>query len=264
VEGIHVIEMKEVTRSFGSLVAVDRVSLSVPGGQILGYLGPNGAGKTTTVRMLTGMIRPDSGSITVSGFDIGKDPLEVKRRIGFVPESGAIYQSLTPMEYLELIGNLYGMDEQAIRRHSEELFVFFQLEKQMHEPMPGFSKGMKQKVVIASALLHNPSVIFLDEPLNGLDANTVLRMKTLLRTLADEGKTIFYCSHILEVVENLCDRVVIIDDGKVVADGSVQKLKEMTERSSLEGVFSKLTHAEDVEELAKAFSQRITGKDSAS
>ncbi len=252
--------MKDLTRRFGSLVAVDHVSLEVPEGQILGYLGPNGAGKTTTVRMLTGMIQPTSGSITVSGFDIEKNPLEVKRRIGFVPESGALYQSLTPVEYLGLTGCLYGMDEADIRKQSGEMFSFFQLEKQKNEPMTGFSKGMKQKVVIASALIHNPSVIFLDEPLNGLDANTVLRMKTLMRTLADEGKTIFYCSHILEVVEHLCDRVVIIDRGAVVADGSVAKLKGMTKRSSLEGVFSKLTHAEDVEELAKAFSRRITGK----
>jgi len=254
-----VIEIRNLTRRFGDLVAVDQITLSIPAGQICGYLGPNGAGKTTTVKMLTGMIQPTAGSASVAGYDVQKEDLEVKRRIGYVPESGALYQSLTPFEYLQFVGRLYGMKDKDIVRRIHEFSDFFGIRDNIDQRMIEFSKGMKQKVVIASAMIHNPQVIFLDEPLNGLDANAALLLKKLLRNLADEGKTIFYCSHILEVVENLCDRVVILDKGRVVADGSVGELKEMTKRSSLEGVFSELTHAEDMGELAKAFSRSITG-----
>ena len=253
------IEIRNLTRRFGDLVAVDQITLSIPAGQICGYLGPNGAGKTTTVKMLTGMIQPTAGSAFVAGYDVQKEDLEVKRRIGYVPESGALYQSLTPFEYLQFVGRLYGMKDEDIVRRIHEFSDFFGIRENIDQRMIEFSKGMKQKVVIASAMIHNPQVIFLDEPLNGLDANAALLLKKLLRNLADEGKTIFYCSHILEVVENLCDRVVILDKGRVVADGSVGELKEMTKRSSLEGVFSELTHAEDMGELAKAFSRSITG-----
>jgi ABC-2 type transport system ATP-binding protein len=252
------IELKNLTRAFGSLMAVDHVNLVIPKGQICGYLGPNGAGKTTTVKMLTGMIKPSSGSAEVAGYNIRTEILEVKRQIGYVPESGALYQSLTPIEYLEVVGRLYEMEEKEMKRRIEEGMHFFQLTDDAHHRMSGFSKGMRQKVLIASALIHNPHVIFLDEPLNGLDANTALLLKELLRNLANEGKTIFYCSHILEVVENLCDRVVILDRGTVVADGSVGALKKMTRRSSLAEVFGKLTHADDQKELARAFSKSIS------
>jgi len=253
------IELKNLTRRFGDLVAVDKVTLSIPGGQICGYLGPNGAGKTTTVKMLTGMIQPTAGTATIAGYDIREESLEVKRRIGVVPESAALYQCLTPFEYLQFVGRLYRMKEETIAKRIVEFCDFFQMGEHIHQRMTGFSRGMKQKVVIAAALIHTPHVIFLDEPLSGLDANAALLLKELLRNLANDGKTIFYCSHILEVVENLCDRVVIIDKGRIVADGSVGDLKQMTKRSSLEGVFSKLTHAEDLGELAKALSKSIAG-----
>jgi ABC-2 type transport system ATP-binding protein len=255
-----VIELKQLTKRFGRLAAVDRVSISIPEGQIFGYLGPNGAGKTTTVKMLTGMMQPTEGTATVAGYDIEMESLEVKRRIGYVPESGALYQSLTPFEYLQFVGRLYGMDDSDIAKRIDEFSQVFQIEDHIHQRMTGFSRGMKQKVLIESALIHNPQVIFLDEPLSGLDANTALLLKKLLKHLADEKKTIFYCSHILEVVENLCDRVVIIDKGLIVADGSVDDLKNLTKQSSLEGVFSQITHTEDVAELAKVFSKSITEK----
>ncbi len=253
------VRLKNLTRRFGDLVAVDNVTLSIPAGQICGYLGPNGAGKTTTVKMLTGMIQPTAGTATIAGHDISEESLEVKRRIGVVPESGALYQCLTPFEYLQFVGRLYRMEEETIATRIAEFCDFFQMGERIHQRMTGFSRGMKQKVVIAAALIHTPHVIFLDEPLSGLDANAALLLKELLRNLANEGKTIFYCSHILEVVENLCDRVVIIDKGRIVADGSVGDLKQMTKRSSLEGVFSKLTHAEDLGELAKVLSKSIAG-----
>ena len=252
------IKLDGLTRTFGELTAVDHVSFEVPEGQIFGYLGPNGAGKTTTVKMLTGLLTPTEGSACVSGFDVVTQSLEVKRRIGYVPESGALYQSLTPFEYLSFTGKLYGMENDEIAERIEEVGRFFKLEERLHDRMNEFSKGMRQKIVIASALLHDPDVMVMDEPLSGLDANTALMLKELLRNLADDGKTIFYCSHILEVVENLCDRVVIINGGKVIADGSVGELKALNRKQSLEDVFNQLTVDEDLGELVKAFSRKLS------
>jgi ABC-2 type transport system ATP-binding protein len=252
------IRIQNLTRSFGSRTAVDHISFSVSKGEICGYLGPNGAGKTTTVKMLTCMIPPSSGSAEVAGFNVIENSIEVKKRIGYVPESGALYQSLTPLEYLQFVGRLYHMDEPDLLNRIHDFAAFFSLDKHLHEPMHSFSKGMKQKVVILSAVLHNPEVILLDEPLNGLDANAALLLKQLLRHLAEQGKTILYCSHILEVVEHLCDRIIILDEGKIIADGSVQNLKTMTRQASLEGVFSQLTSEEDTAALAKALSKKIS------
>lgn len=251
------IRLDALTRRFGDLTAVDAVTLSIPPGQICGYLGPNGAGKTTTVKMLTGLMPPSGGTATVAGFDVAARPLEVKRRIGVVPESGALYQSLTPQEYLGFVGRLHHLDDALLDARITEFLDFFQLTDHRRERMTSFSKGMRQKVVIAAALLHDPDVLFLDEPLNGLDANAALLLKRLLQNLAKEGKTIFYCSHILDVVENLCDRVVILSQGRVVADGSVGELKAMTQRPSLEAVFSALTQSGDLDALADTFSRRM-------
>ena len=255
---IPMIELQNLKRNFGNRTAVDGVSFSVPDGQICGYLGPNGAGKTTTVKMLTGMIPPTSGTARISGYDVLENPIEVKNRIGYVPESGALYQSLTPLEYLQFTGRLYHMDEKELVNRIHDLAVFFKLDEHLHETMQSFSKGMKQKVVILSAVLHNPEVILLDEPLNGLDAGSAMLLKKLLRHLAEQGRTIFYCSHILEVVENLCDRVIIINQGRIAADGSVLDLKSLTRQASLEGVFSQLTSEEDTTALAQALSRKIT------
>lgn len=251
------IEIQKLTKYYGDLKAVDHITLTIPKGQICGYLGPNGAGKTTTIKLLGGMIRPTEGSASVTGYDIVQDPIEVKKRIGYVPESGAVYNSLTPFEYLKFIGRLYKMVEASILKRIDEFAEFLQIRDVLHQRMSTFSKGMKQKVIITSALFHNPEVIFLDEPLNGLDSNSALLLKELLRNLSNQGITIFYSSHILEVVEQLCDRVVIIHQGKIVADGSVDALKEMTRKPSLEDVFSHITHAQDVKALAKAFSKTI-------
>lgn len=245
------IETHALTKQFGGTAAVRALTLSIPKGQIFGLLGPNGAGKTTTVKMLTGMIPPTSGTATVSGWDVQESPVAVKERIGVVPESGAVFQSLTPREYLQFVGRLYHMDESDILLRLQELTALFGLTDQTDRPMTTFSKGMRQKVVIASALLHEFDVLFLDEPLTGLDANTAMLMKELLRKLARNGKTVFYCSHILEVVENLCDRVAILDQGNIVADGSITELKDMTRQSSLEGVFRQLTGSGDAAELVR-------------
>ncbi len=252
------IDARGLTRKFDGKVAVDHISFAVPRGQICGYLGPNGAGKTTTVKMLTGMIRPTDGSAFIGGMDIVEEALAVKKIIGYVPESGALYENLTPEEYLWMVGSLYHLPEDVLEEKIGDFLRLFKLNEVRNDRMTTFSKGMKQKVVISAALLHNPEVIFFDEPLNGVDANTALLLKELIRRLADQGKTIFYCSHILEVVEKICDRVLIINEGKIVADGSIEKLRQMTRQSSLEGIFSQVTGSEDMAEIAEAFSRIVT------
>ena len=252
------IELKNLSCQYGDTIALDDVSFTVPSGQIFGYLGPNGAGKTSTVRLLTGMMTPASGTASVAGFDIVESPFEVKKRVGYVPESGAVYQSLSPLEYLQFVGRIYGMEEEVLTRRIEELGVFFELTSVLSERMTSFSKGMKQKVVIAAAILHNPDVLFLDEPLNGLDVNAALILKKLLQSLASQGKTIFYCSHILEVVETLCDRVAILNKGKLAAEGAIGELKAMTAQASLVDVFSHLTADPDQADLTQALAKTLS------
>ncbi len=256
---MNMIQTENLTRTFDGKVAVDHISFTIPQGQICGYLGPNGAGKTTTVKMLTGMLRPTEGRALVAGYDVVEQSLEMKRKIGYVPESGALYENLTPEEYLTMVGLLYHIPEDQLRAKITEFLRLFKLEDVRNDRMTTFSKGMKQKVVISAALLHNPDVIFFDEPLNGLDANTALLLKELIRRLAEQGKTIFYSSHILEVVEKICDRVLIINEGRIVADGAIEELRELTQQSSLEGIFSQVTHSEDMAEIAETFSKIVTG-----
>ena len=211
-----------LTKRFGTQTAVDGLSFSVPRGQIVGLLGPNGAGKSTTLRMLTGMIPPDAGTATVAGHDITRDPLAVKRAIGYVPESGALFEALTGFEYLMMVARLYGLDEATAEERIRSFAGFFELaDVTLRGKLLGaYSKGMKRKVAISSALLHRPPVVFFDEPLDGLDANSAVGFKTLIQTLARDGQTIVYSSHILDVVERVCDRVLIIDRGTLVVDGA--------------------------------------------
>jgi len=246
--------------SFGNQVAVDHVSFVIPSGQLVGYLGPNGAGKSTTVKMLTGMIPPSAGRAEICGLDLEHNTLEIKRIIGYVPESGAVYESLTGREYLEMVGRLYGLADLTIQDLIRKFGDFFELSRDTldRKLLSAYSKGMRQKVVISAALIHNPKVIFFDEPLNGLDASTQLMFKTLIKNLAAEGKTIFYCSHILDVVERTCDRIVIIDKGRIVADGTIDQLKEAIGEGSLERIFNKLTSHTDVEERAEEFSKTFS------
>ncbi len=253
------IVFENLARSFGEIEAVKDVTLTIPRGQICGYLGPNGAGKTTTVKMATGMLEPTAGRAIVEGFDIVQEPLEAKRVIGVVPETGALYTTLTPNEYLALVGRLYHIDRDETEAKAHTFLELFGIEDAADRLMTTFSRGMKQKVLISAALLPNPSVLFLDEPLSGLDANTALVLKELLRDLASQGRTIFYCSHILEVVEKVCDRVVILVRGEVIADGRVEELKDMTHQGSLEDVFSELTSSEDLAQIVRAFSRSVTG-----
>ena len=256
------IVLNNLTKTYGGggAPAVDQVSLEIPSGQLLGYLGPNGAGKSTTVKMLTGMIAPTSGTASIFGMDISRETVAIKKIIGYVPESGAVFETLTGREYLEMVGRLYGLDDSLITDRIRRFADFFELSQDTieHKLLSGYSKGMRQKVVISAALIHNPKVIFFDEPLNGLDASTQLMFKTLIKNLAAEGKTIFYCSHIMDVVERTCDRIVIIDYGRVVADGTLEELKASSGESSLERIFNKLTSHTDVEERAEEFSKTFS------
>jgi ABC-2 type transport system ATP-binding protein len=255
------IKVEGLTKRFGGQLAVDHLSFEVPTGQILGLLGPNGAGKTTTVRMLSGQLAPTAGTAEVLGLDVAREPLAVKRLIGVVPESGAVFESLTGWEYLEFVAALYHLPEPEAAERIGRFGTFFELDEATlrEKPLSAYSKGMRQKVVITAALLHNPKVIFFDEPLNGLDANAALSFKTLIMSLAREGRTIVYCSHILDVVERVCERVIIIHRGAVVADGAVPALLAQTGESSLERAFNRLTATENLLERAEEFARALGG-----
>jgi ABC-2 type transport system ATP-binding protein len=251
------ISIQQLTKVYGQQVAVDALSLEISAGKIVGFLGPNGAGKSTTLKMLTGMLRPTSGSATICGHDLLRDPLAVKRNVGFVPESGAVFESLTGLEYLQMVAALYSIPEQSALERIKQFIAFFDLsfETLTDKLLGAYSKGMRRKVVITSALLHNPSVVFFDEPLDGLDANAAVGFKTLIQTLAREGKTIVYSSHIMDVVERVCDRVIIIDKGKLLVDGRPDELVASHNSGTLEKLFTHLTGGEQLEQRAEDFAK---------
>ena len=251
------ISVHKLTKRYGAQLAVNELSFEIPGGQIVGFLGPNGAGKSTTLKMLTGMIEPTSGSATIAGFDLARDPIEVKRHVGFVPESGAVFESLTGLEYLTMVAALYGIPEGAATERIRQFITFFDLsfETLTDKLLGAYSKGMRRKVVITAALLHNPPVVFFDEPLDGLDANAAVGFKALIQTLAGGGKTIVYSSHILDVVERVCDRVIIIDKGKLVLDGAPEALVASSGSGTLERLFTQLTGGQELERRAEDFAR---------
>jgi len=214
------------------------VNFTLRPGEIVAYLGANGAGKTTTMKVLTGLAPPDFGRVLFEGRDISDDPLVYRRRLGYVPETAEVYPFLSGREYLVLAGRLRGLPESAVQRRADELLELLDLQHHRHQSLDAYSKGMRQKVLIASALLHDPDVLLLDEPLSGLDVSAVLVMKSLLRRLAARGRAILYSTHLLEVAERLCERVLVLHGGRVVADGSVESLRELRQSPSLEAAFS--------------------------
>ena len=246
-EGIVMICVSELTKTYGRTVAVDNISFEIPPGQIVGYLGPNGAGKSTTVKMLIGMLQPTRGQIVVAGCDSQTDTIELKKSVGYVPEDAVLYETFTPVEYLRLVGQLYHMTESTIDVKISEFLELFDLTRAAHQSISGLSKGMKQKVLLISAMLHNPDVFFLDEPFSNLDVSTVTLMKKILQDLAGVGKIVFYCTHILDVAETICERILILNRGKIVADGSIHELREMAHRTSLEDIFALMTEADEVD-----------------
>lgn len=247
------IEVQHLTKIYKETEALRSVSFTVPAGQVCGYLGPNGAGKSTTVKILTGVLRPTSGVARVAGFDVVEEALEVKKRIGYVPETGTLYSTLSANEYLALVGALHDMESEEIAERSAQMLELFQLKDAADRRLDTLSKGMRQKVVISAALIHDPEVVLFDEPLSGLDANAAWLIKDIVRGLADRGKTILYCSHILDVVERLCERVIILDRGEIVADGMTTELLSSSKRATLETLFRSLTASEDNQELVGAF-----------
>ncbi len=245
------IETRELTRYFDRKAAVQGLDMRVEPGEILGFLGPNGAGKTTTVKILTCMIRPSQGSARVAGFDVVKDPMEVKRRVGYVPEAGAMFEALTAREYLMMVASLRGIATRSAGARIDELMSLFGMLDSLDQLLREHSKGMRQKVLITSALIGNPDVLFLDEPLNGLDANAALVVKELLRELASQGRTVLFCSHILEVVERICTRITIIDGGRKVAEGTAATIAAETGAANLEQAFARLTGVRDAAEVTR-------------
>jgi ABC-2 type transport system ATP-binding protein len=251
------VTVDRLTKRFGAQTAVDAVSFEIPPGEIVGFLGPNGAGKTTTLKMLTGMIAPTGGTASVCGFNLQRDPIEAKRRVGFVPESGAVFESLTGLEYLEMVAALYGIPRAAARNRIEQFISFFDLgfDTLTEKLLGAYSKGMRRKVVITAALLHNPPVVLFDEPLDGLDANAAVGFKALIQSLAREGKTIVYSSHILDVVERVCHRVIIIDKGKLLLDGKPDELVAAHNAGTLERLFTQVTGGGELERRAEDFAK---------
>lgn len=242
--GNPLIQIRNLSKSYGDKLVLKGLSLDIYPGQVLGYIGPNGAGKSTTVKILTGLIPDFEGDVIVDGFSMANDPLEIKKLIGYVPENAEIYDVLTPMEYLDFIGKLYGMEEAVLHDRARKLLMAFGLATNGDDRMDTFSKGMKQKVLLISGIIHNPKIIILDEPLSGLDANAVIMIKELIMRLSQEGKTIFYCSHMMDVVEKVSDRILLINKGEIIADGTFESLKQ-NHSDTLERIFSKLTGRED-------------------
>jgi len=244
------LEVRGLVKRFSRIAAVDHVSFTIRPGEVLGYLGPNGAGKSTTVKMLTGLIEPSEGEIFFQGRNIRADLPSLQRRLGYVPEEAHVYPHLTGREYLQLLGRLRGMERSALDAKVDELLSLFSLSGDRYSPMSSYSKGMRQKILLSGALLHNPDLLILDEPFSGLDVNTALVLRALLRALAGEGKMILYSSHVLEVVEKVCSTVIILRRGKVVAHDRVERLRDLMSQPSLEGVFAQLTEQEDPVEVA--------------
>ena len=240
----------ELVKKYKARTVVDHVSIDVNQGEIVGLLGPNGAGKSTTVKILCGLIRQFEGEVSILGHNLRTDDLEIKKRIGYIPENAVVYEQLTPVEYLEFVSTLYGMQPDIAHRKITELLELFEMKSHNNERIISFSKGMKQKIHIISGLLHNPDILFMDEPLNGLDANAVIIVKEIITQLAREGKTIFYCSHLMDIVEKISSRIVLIDGGRIIANGTVEQLKQDSGSTSLEELFSKLTGKNDHSEKA--------------
>ncbi len=219
------IATEKLSRRFGALTAVDGIDLQVESGQFFGFLGPNGAGKSTTIKMLTGLLAPTSGRMSLLGIDFAQHPVEVKRQIGVVPEGMGLFERLNAPEYLEFVGRMYGLDKATTRKRSDELLEFMQLADRSKTLIADYSHGMQKKLALAAAVIHGPRILFLDEPFEGVDALAAGALKELLARMTERGVTIFLTSHVLEIVERLCSHVAIIKKGQLVAQGSMEQLR---------------------------------------
>ncbi|MBI4877166.1 MAG: ABC transporter ATP-binding protein [Acidobacteria bacterium] len=244
------LEVRHLTKCYSGIPVVNGVSFVIRPGEILGYLGPNGAGKSTTVKMLIGLLEPAAGQILFHGQDTRDNLKAFQRRIGYVPEEPHLYLHLSGREYLQLAGRLRGLPRRVLEPKMDELLRLVGLWEDRHSALAGYSKGMRQKILLLAALLHDPELLLLDEPFSGLDVNAALVLRSLLRSLAARRKMVLYSSHVLEVVEKVCDTVLILRQGRVVAHDSVARLRELMAQPSLEGVFAQLTQTDDADAVA--------------
>jgi ABC-2 type transport system ATP-binding protein len=245
------IETRELTKSYGDKAAVDNVSFSVGGGEIFGFLGPNGAGKTTTLKMIVGLLRPTSGSVKVVGCDVVQQPVQAKASCGYVPDEPNLYAKLTGRELLHFVGALYNLDRAQTMRRSEELLRLFGLTDVADDTTDSYSHGMRQKCSLAAALVHDPKVLILDEPTVGLDPKSARLIKDILRQMADRGAAVMLSTHILEIAQNMCDRIGIINQGKLIAVGTMEELQNAQGEGSLEDIFLSLTGGVEYAEIAE-------------
>src|SRR5688572_19010351 len=247
----EMIELKGLTKKYGSFTAVDSIDLSVPDGELFGFLGPNGAGKTTTLRMIAGILQPTAGSIHLAGIDLSADPIAAKSKLGFIPDRPFIYEKLTGAEFLRFVAGLYGQSGPDVERRGRELLALFDLEEWRDELDESYSHGMRQKLIISSAFVHKPEVIVVDEPMVGLDPKAARTLKDLFREYTRRGNTIMMSTHTLEVAESLCDRIAIIQAGKIRAHGTMADLRTHATdgATGLEDIFLKLTGENAAREL---------------
>jgi ABC-2 type transport system ATP-binding protein len=241
----------DLSKHFSGVRVVRDISFTIRPGETVGYLGPNGSGKTTTARMLAGLLEPSSGRVEYDGRNIRDDLVAFRRQLGYIPEEPYLYPFLSGTEYLWLIGRLRELPDRLLARKIESFLQLFGLSSAADQSIASYSKGMRQKIVVSAALLHDPSIILFDEPETGLDVGTTLMLRHLVRMLAARGKAVLYSSHILEVVERVCDRVIVLHRGSIVADDSIERLRTLLARTSLEAVFADLVIREDPEQLAR-------------
>jgi ABC-2 type transport system ATP-binding protein len=243
------LEVVGVSKAYFGVPAVRGLTLSASPGQVIGLLGPNGSGKTTTVRMLVGLLEPSQGTILWHGTDIRRQLLAYQASVGYVPEEPRLYAYLTAPEYLELVGGLRDIPQPTLSQRADRYLDLFGLNSDRHAPLSSFSKGMRQKVLIAASLLHDPAIVVLDEPCSGLDVASTLILRSLVSRLADQGKIVIYSSHVLDMVERICRQVLILHNGRVVAHDSVTRLRELARVASLEEVFASLAVDQDVDRI---------------
>ena len=247
------IRIENLSKAYGKFLAVDHINLEVPKGELYGFLGPNGAGKTTTLRMIAGIIRPTEGRIWLGGDDVIANPLAAKMRLGFIPDRPFVYDKLTGGEFLRFVAGLYGQEGDVVERRIDELLEVFELSNWKDELVESYSHGMRQKLIISSALIHRPECIVVDEPMVGLDPRAARLLKVMFRQFVDRGGTVLMSTHTLEVAEAMCDRIAIIQKGKIAAHGTMAELREQTAsgNASLEDLFLRLTGGAAIRELAQ-------------
>ena len=255
------LEVRGLTKRFRSLTVVDHVDFTVRAGEVTGYLGPNGSGKSTTVKMLAGLLAPSEGHVYFEGKDIRKQPMEFRSRLGYVPDEPNLYGHMTGLEFLHLAGRLRGFSETAIAGKADALLDLLSLREARWVPISSYSKGMKQRVLIAASLLHDPDVLIFDEAQSGLDVANALLFRHLLLALAAKGKAVLYISHVLELVEKVCNHVIVIYKGRIVADDAVTSLRTLMQLPTLEAIFNQLVEQDDMKSRADGIVQVISGRE---